>query len=68
MIVIDRLELAIEVINLKIAKEVKENKEKEYNKFKKRITKLQEERDQIYLKNEEIINKALTQYLNEVKG
>ena len=67
VIVIDRIELAINVINLKIAKEVKDNKEKEYSKFKEKITNLQDERDQIYLENEEVINKVLTQYLEEVK-
>lgn len=68
MIVIDRIELAVNVINLKIAKEVKYNKEKEYSKFKDKIIKLQEERDQIYLENEKIIDKVLTEYLEEVKG
>ena len=67
MIVIDRIELAVNVINLKIAKEVKYNKEKEYVKFKEKITSLQEERDQIYLGNEQIINKILTEYLDEIK-
>ena len=68
MIVINRVELAINVINLKIAKEVKDNKEKSYSKFKEKIITLQEEREQIYLGNEKIINKILTQYLEEVKG
>lgn len=68
MIIINREELAIYVINLKIAKEIKENEEKEYTKFKEKITKLQEERDEIYLGNEEIINKVLTEYIEEVKG
>lgn len=67
MIVIDKIELAINVINLKIAKEVKYNKEKEYVKFKEKITNLQQERDQVYLENEQIINKILTEYLDEIK-
>lgn len=66
-ITIDRIELAINVINLKIANEVKHNKEKSYTDFKEKITKLQEERDQIYKDNEEVINKVLTEYLKEVK-
>lgn len=67
MIIIERIELAVNIINLKIAKEIKENKEKEYNKFKEKIISLENEREQIYLENEEIIDKVLTKYLEEVK-
>ena len=67
MIIIGRIELAVNIINLKIAKEIKENKEKEYSKFKEKIISLEDERNQIYLENEEIINKVLTKYLEEVK-
>ena len=63
----EQVELAINIINLKIAKEIKENKEKEYDKFKEKIVKLEDERDQIYLGNEEIINKVIEKYLKEVK-
>ena len=52
---------------MKIAKEIKENKEKEFDKFKEKIVKLEDERDQIYLGNEEIINKVIEKYLKEVK-
>ena len=67
MIIIGRIELAVNIINLKIAKEIKENKEKEYSKFKEKIISLENEREQIYLENEEIINKVLTKYIEEVK-
>ena len=63
----EQVELAISIINLKIAKEIKENKEKEFDKFKEKIVKLEDERDQIYLGNEEIINKVIEKYLKEVK-
>ena len=63
----EQVELAINIINLKIAKEIKENKEKEFDKFKEKILKLEDERDQIYLGNEEIINKVIEKYLKEVK-
>lgn len=63
----EQVELAINIINLKIAKEIKENKEKEFDKFKEKIVKLEDERDQIYLENEEIINKVIEKYLKEVK-
>lgn len=67
MIIIEKIELAVNIINLKIAKEIKENKEKEYSKFKEKIISLENEREQIYLENEEIINKVLTKYIEEVK-
>ena len=63
----EQVELAINIINLKIAKEIKENKEKEFDKFKEKIVKLEDERDQIYLGHEEIINKVIEKYLKEVK-
>ncbi|MDO5011849.1 MAG: hypothetical protein Q4E31_13560 [Intestinibacter bartlettii] len=63
----EQVELAINIINLKIAKEIKENKEKEYDKFKEKIVKLENERNQIYLGNKEIINKVMEKYLKEVK-
>ena len=46
---------------------LKENKEKKFDKFKEKIVKLEDERDQIYLGNEEIINKVIEKYLKEVK-
>lgn len=67
MIIIEKIELAVNIINLKIAKEIKENKEKEYSKFKEKIISLENEREQIYLENEKIIDKVLTKYLEEVK-
>ena len=63
----EQVELAINIINLKIAKEIKENKEKEFDKFKEKIVKLEDESNQIYLGNEEIINKVIEKYLKEVK-
>ena len=64
---IERLELAIEIINLKIAQEIKENKEKDYFAFRDKILDLKKEKKEIYLNNQEIIDKVLTKYLNEVR-
>ena len=64
---IERLELAIEIINLKIAQEIKENKEKDYFTFRDKILNLKKEKKEIYLNNQEIIDKVLTKYLNEVR-
>ena len=64
----NRFDLALYVINLKIADTIKTNKEKDYNKFKEELNKLTNEKEMIYKKDENIINKVLTVYLEEVKG
>ena len=64
----NRFDLALYVINLKIADTIKNNKEKDYNKFKEELNKLTNEKEMIYKKDENIINKVLTVYLEEVKG
>ena len=64
----NRFDLALYVINLKIADTIKTNKEKDYNKFKEKLNKLTNEKEMIYKKDENIINKVLTVYLEEVKG
>ncbi len=64
----NRLELAIYVINLKIANEIKNNKENNYEKFKENLEKLYKEKEEIYINKEETINKILTKYLEELKG
>lgn len=63
----EKVELALYVINLKIAKEIKENKEKDYEIFSEKIKKLKEEKNEIYKYNEKVINEVINQYLNEVK-
>ncbi len=64
----NRLELAIYVINLKIANEIKNNKESNYEKFKEKLEKLYKEKGEIYINKEETIDKVLTKYLEELKG
>ena len=63
-----KLELAIEVINLKIAKEIKENKELNYEKFKDKIIDLENKKKEAYKGNQEVIQEILDKYLQEVKG
>ena len=55
------------VINLKIAKAIKENEEKDYEAFKTKIEKLTDEKREIYKGNQEIINKVQNVYLEEIK-
>lgn len=62
-----KIDMAIQIIRLKIAKEIKANKERSYNTLKNKIQKLREEEREIYNQNEEIIKKALTEYAEDVK-
>lgn len=61
------MELALYVINLKIANEIKNNTEENYEKFKNKINILNKEKKEIYKNNEEIIGKVLNTYLEEIK-
>ena len=63
----EKIDLAMYVINLKIAKAIKENEEKDYEAFKTKIEKLTDEKREIYKRNQEIINKVLNVYLEEIK-
>ena len=63
----EKIDLAMYVINLKIAKAIKENEEKDYEAFKTKIEKLTDEKREINKGNQEIINKVLNVYLEEIK-
>ena len=62
-----KIEMAIYIIKHLIAKEIDENTETDYKKFKEKIQKLKEEQHEIYMGNEEVINKVLTQYAEKIK-
>ncbi|MBR3249170.1 MAG: hypothetical protein IKF83_00525 [Clostridia bacterium] len=64
----NRKELALYIINLKIANSIKNNQEKDFNKFKENMQILYDEKNEIYNNNEQIIEKVLTVYLEEVKN
>lgn len=64
----DKIDLALEIINLKIAKEVKENTEKKYSEFTKKIKILEDEKRAIYQNNEDVINRVIDVYGKEVKN
>ncbi len=61
------LELAIDIMQRKIAHFIRNNKEKDLEIFKKQLQKLIEEEDKIYELDEEIINKTYKVYLKELK-
>lgn len=63
----NRKELALYVINLKIADSIKNNTEKNFEKFNKKIQELNNEKNEIYKDNESVIEKVLTIYLEEMK-
>ena len=64
----DKIDLALEIINLKIAKEVKENTEKKYSEFTKKIKVLEDEKRAIYQNSEAVINRVTDVYGKEVKN
>lgn len=63
----NKKELALYVINFKIAKTIKENEEKNFDKFQEKIKNLKLEKAQVYENNAEIIEKIISEYLPEIK-
>ena len=61
------VEEALYIIQLKIAKEIKENRILVFNEIKNKINDLQKEKEKIYQGDIKTINKVLSKYLNEVK-
>lgn len=62
-----KLEIAIDIMQRKIAHFIKNNKEKNLDVFKKQLQKLIEEEEKIYELDEETINKVYQVYLEELK-
>lgn len=63
-----KVEVALEVIQLKIVHFIKNNKEKDVNRFKEQLNLLTTERDKIYELDEETIDKVYNVYLEEIKN
>ena len=62
-----KLELAIDIMQRKIAHFIRNNKEKNFKIFQKELHKLIEEEDKIYDLDEETIKKVYQVYLEELK-
>lgn len=62
-----KVEIAIDIIQRKIAHFIRNNKEKNLEIFKKQLQELIEEENKIYELDEETINKVYEIYLNELK-
>lgn len=63
----DEQEKALYVLELKMAKILKENQDKDFNEVNKIICGLKEEKRKIYLRDDETINKVLKEYINDVR-
>lgn len=63
----NKIEMALYIIDLKIANMIKNNQEKDYKKFQEKIERLKEEKKKIYNNDKEIIDKVLNIYLEEIK-
>ena len=61
------LALAEEIINIKIANAINNKNANAIESVKEEVSKLQDEKEQIFKNNEEIINKVLTEYLKDVR-
>ncbi len=63
----DEQEKALYILELKMAKILKENQDKDFNEVNKIICGLKEEKRKIYLRDNETINKVLKEYINDVR-
>lgn len=62
-----RVELALEIMQLKIAHYIKKYNGKDKKEFQEQLKKLTNERDRIYQLDEDAINKVYNVYLQEIK-
>ncbi len=63
-----KVEVALEIIELKILHLIKNNTDKDFLIFKEKLNTLVEERDKIYELDEETIDKVYNVYLKEIKN
>lgn len=63
-----KVELAIDIMQRKIAHFIKNNTERDIEKFKEQLQKLAEEEEKIYELDEATIEKVYEVYLKEIKG
>ena len=63
-----KVEVALEIIELKILHLIKNNKDKNFSVFKEKLNALTEEREKIYNLDEKTIDKVYNLYLQEIKN
>lgn len=61
------MEHALDVLNRKVAKYIRENKEKNIEDFKSQLKKFAEEENKIYELDKETIEKVLNEYLKDLR-
>lgn len=62
-----KMEHALDILNRKIAKYIREQKETNIDEFKNKLREFAKEEDQIYELNEETIEKVIKEYLKDIK-
>lgn len=62
-----KVELAIDIMQRRIAQFIRNNKEKDLETFKKQLQKLIKEEEEIYKLDDKAIEKAYQVYLKELK-
>lgn len=62
-----KIEVALEIIQLKIVHLLKVNKDKNIENFKEKLNTLIEEREKIYELDEETIDKVYNVYVKQIK-
>ncbi len=62
-----QMEHALDILNRRIAKYMRDNKNTNLEDFKKRLIEFSKEEDKIYELDEETIEKVFEQYLKEIK-
>ena len=61
----EKVEVAIEIIQRKIARFIKDNKEKDFKKFNRKLKKLINEREKIYELDEKTIERVYKEAFKE---
>lgn len=62
------MEHALDILNRKIAKYIREQKNGNIDEFKSKLREFAKEEEEIYELNEEAIEKVLNEYLKDIKG
>ncbi len=62
-----KMEHALDVLNRKIAKYIREHKDGNIDEFRTKLREFAKEEEQIYELNEDIIERVIREYLKDIK-
>lgn len=62
-----KMEHALDILNRKIAKYIREHKEDDIEQFKNKLREFAKEEEKIYELDEETIEKVIKEYLKDIK-